>query len=101
MGLTRVLAFFCAIFLVVAPISAQNSSPWRMQSSGTTAGLRGIDSVDGTVAWASGTGGTVLKTIDGGAHWTKCSVPDGDKDGTTLDFRGVQAWDADTAIVMS
>ena len=38
-----------------------------MQDSGTTAGLRGIDSVDGTVAWASGTGGTVLRTTDGGS----------------------------------
>jgi len=72
-----------------------------MQDSGTNAGLRGIDSVDGTVAWASGTGGTVLKTIDGGAHWSKCAVPDGDKDGVTLDFRGAQAWDAQTAIVMA
>lgn len=72
-----------------------------MQESGTTAGLRGIDSVDGTVAWASGTGGTVLKTIDGGAHWTKCPIPDAATDGATLDFRGVQAWDATTAIVMS
>jgi photosystem II stability/assembly factor-like uncharacterized protein len=72
-----------------------------MQASGTTAGLRGIDSVDGTVAWASGTGGTVLKTIDGGAHWTRCAVPDADKDGATLDFRGVQAWDAQSAIVMA
>jgi photosystem II stability/assembly factor-like uncharacterized protein len=72
-----------------------------MQDSGTTAGLRGIDSVDGAVAWASGTGGTVLRTTDGGAHWTKCAVPDGDKDGVTLDFRGVQGWDAQNAIVMA
>jgi photosystem II stability/assembly factor-like uncharacterized protein len=72
-----------------------------MQDSGTTAGLRGIDSVDGTVAWASGTGGTVLKTTDGGAHWQKCAIPDAAKDGATLDFRGVQAWDATTAIVMA
>jgi photosystem II stability/assembly factor-like uncharacterized protein len=72
-----------------------------MQDSGTTAGLRGIDSVDGTVAWASGSGGTVLKTTDGGAHWQQCTIPDGDKDGATLDFRGVQAWDSDTAVVMA
>jgi photosystem II stability/assembly factor-like uncharacterized protein len=72
-----------------------------MQDSGTTAGLRGIDSVDGTVAWASGTGGTVLKTVDGGVHWQKCAMPDADKDGATLDFRGVQAWDANTAIIMA
>jgi hypothetical protein len=72
-----------------------------MQNSGTTASLRGIDSVDGTVAWASGTNGTVLKTTDGGAHWQQCAIPDAATDGTTLDFRGVQAWDATTAIVMA
>ncbi len=72
-----------------------------MQDSGTTASFRGIDSVDGTIAWASGTEGTVLKTTDGGAHWQKCPVPDADKDGAVLDFRGVQAWDANTAIVMA
>ena len=72
-----------------------------MQESGTTAGLRGIDSVDGKIAWATGTEGTVLRTTDGGAHWTKCAVPDAATDGATLDFRGVQAWDTQTAIVMA
>jgi hypothetical protein len=80
---------------------SQAPSPWLMEESGTSAGLRGIDSVDGKVAWASGTGGTVLRTIDGGAHWTQCAVPDGARDGATLDFRGVQAWDAQTAMVMA
>jgi photosystem II stability/assembly factor-like uncharacterized protein len=87
--------------LIEVPVHAEQTSPWVMQESGTKAGLRGIDSVDGKIAWASGTGGTVLKTIDGGEHWQKCAVPDGDKDGATLDFRGVQAWNAQTAIVMS
>lgn len=88
--------------VVCAGAAAQPSAaPWQMQESGTTAGLRGIDSVDGTIAWASGTGGTVLRTTDGGAHWQKCAIPDADKDGATLDFRGVQAWDAQTAIVMA
>lgn len=87
-----------------APSPAQPQTVWQMQDSGTTAGLRGIDAVDGTngmVAWASGTGGTVLRTTDGGAHWQHCATPDADKDGATLDFRGVQAWDAQTAIVMA
>ena len=90
------------LFPVAAQAAAANpASPWVMQDSGTTAGLRGIYSVDGKIAWASGTGGTVLRTVDGGEHWAKCAVPDGDKDGATLDFRGVQAWDAKTAIVMA
>jgi hypothetical protein len=77
-------------------LTAQENGPWQMQQSGTTAGLRGIHSVDGKTAWASGTGGTVLRTTDGGAHWTKCSFPD-----ATLDLRGVQGFDRQTAIVMA
>ena len=97
--LGRIALMMVAAALLSLPVWAQDV--WQMQESGTTAGLRGSDSVDGTVAWASGTGGTVLRTVDGGAHWTQCAVPDGDKDGATLDFRGVQAFDANTAIIMS
>jgi len=71
---------------------------WEMENSGTTADLRGIDNVGGGVAWASGTNGTVLRTEDGGYLWQACTIPPGAEH---LDFRGVQAFDANTAIVMS
>jgi photosystem II stability/assembly factor-like uncharacterized protein len=74
------------------------SGPWEMQNSGTTAGLRGIHAVGGGVAWASGTNGTVLRTEDGGYMWQSCAIPPGAE---KLDFRGIWAWDANTAIVMS
>ena len=74
------------------------SGPWVMQSSGTKAGLRGIHAVGGGVAWASGTNGTVLRTEDSGYMWQSCAMPPGAE---KLDFRGIWAWDADTAIVMS
>jgi len=64
----------------------------------TTASLRGIDAVSPQVAWASGSGGTVLLTTDGGKNWKHCAVPTG---GEKLDFRGVQGFDASSAIVMS
>jgi hypothetical protein len=101
MQLIRFALLLAVVPVAAAQTTAQANAPWQMQDSGATASLRGIDSVDGTVAWASGTGGTVLKTTDGGAHWQKCSVPDAATDGPTLDFRGVQAWDAKTAIVMA
>jgi hypothetical protein len=96
------VALYCVLVTSTsARDSAQATASWQMQESGTKAGLRGIDSLDGRVAWASGTGGTVLKTIDGGAHWEKCSIPDADRDSATLDFRGVQGFSAETAIVMA
>ena len=71
---------------------------WDMQESNSSASLRGIVSVGGGVAWASGTGGTVLRTEDGGYVWQGCVPPPG---AAKLDFRGIQAWDENTAIVMS
>ena len=49
------------------------------------------------MAWASGTKGTVLRTVDGGATWTRRPVPGGE----TLDFRDIEAFSADDAILMS
>jgi photosystem II stability/assembly factor-like uncharacterized protein len=86
---------------VQSPATQEQKHAWLVEDSATTASLRGIDSVDGQVAWASGSHGTVLKTTDGGAHWQKCAVPDAATDGDTLDFRGVEAWDSATAIVMA
>jgi photosystem II stability/assembly factor-like uncharacterized protein len=83
--------------VVLAACGAAHAQ-WEMESSGTTADLRGIDNVGGGVAWASGTNGTVLRTEDGGYLWQACAVPPGAEH---LDFRGVQAFDANTAIVMS
>jgi photosystem II stability/assembly factor-like uncharacterized protein len=71
---------------------------WQILNSNTTADLRGIDNVGGGVAWASGANGTVLRTEDGGYLWQPCTVPPGAE---KLDFRGIQAFDANTAIVMS
>jgi photosystem II stability/assembly factor-like uncharacterized protein len=96
----KVLAALVAAGLLSAVSYAQSpkSGPWEIQDSLTTASLRGIHAVGGGVAWASGTDGTVLRTEDSGYMWQSCAMPPGAK---KLDFRGIWAWDADTAIVMS
>lgn len=87
-------ALACGLLVAQQPASG----PWIIETSNTTAGLRGIHAVGGAVAWASGTNGTVLRTEDGGYVWQRCSAP---PDSDTLDFRGIWAWNANTAIVMS
>lgn len=69
----------------------------RLQISHTTENLRGVSAVSRQVAWASGTHGTYLRTVDGGGTWTVGQVPDA----AGLDFRGVVAFSADEAFLMS
>lgn len=70
---------------------------WQPQESGVTAGFRGLSAVSDDVAWASGSAGTVIRTIDGGTTWENVSIPGTD----TLQFRDIEAFDANTAIVLS
>jgi photosystem II stability/assembly factor-like uncharacterized protein len=89
------LAFFVAFLF--AGLSSTHAQ-WQIQTVPTTADLRGIHALGNGIAWASGTEGTVLRTTDNGAHWQRCATPPGAE---PLDFRGIQALDASTAIVMS
>jgi photosystem II stability/assembly factor-like uncharacterized protein len=89
---------FKLITLLMLATGVCAAQPWQTQTSGVTAGLRGIHAVDVHVAWASGTGGTVLRTQDGGFHWYRCTTPPA---ADQLDFRAVWAWDARTALAMS
>lgn len=70
---------------------------WVAQSSNTTASLRGLDTVSSQIVWASGTKGAWLRTIDGGAHWQTGTVPGAE----SLDFRDVEAFDANSAFLLS
>src|SRR5271163_2825205 len=86
------------LILILLTASLTTQAQWDIEESHTTASLRGIHNVGGGVAWASGTHGTVRRTEDGGYLWQTCAIPPGAE---KLDFRGVQAFDENTAIVMS
>jgi photosystem II stability/assembly factor-like uncharacterized protein len=87
---------FCCIAFVLSAVMIANAQ-WQQQPSGTQAGFRGLCAVSAKVAWASGTNGTFVKTIDGGNRWEVGKVSGAE----ALDFRDVDAFDANTAYLLS
>lgn len=73
------------------------SAQWQKQKVETDSGFRGLSVVNKDVIWASGTGGTVIRTTDGGKNWSVIKVPDAEK----LDFRDIEAFDGNTAYILS
>jgi hypothetical protein len=84
--------------LVALLLTTAAQAQFQIQDSHSIASFRGIHSLGNGIAWASGTEGTVLRTTDEGATWQRCATP---PDAEKLDFRGIQAFDQNTAIVMS
>jgi photosystem II stability/assembly factor-like uncharacterized protein len=77
--------------------SARRNLSWQLTPTGSSARLRGLSAVSADVAWASGSQGTVLRTVDRGATWQEVGPP-----GTaTLQFRDIEAFDADRAVILS
>ena len=98
----QLLGFFWFALAITAMASGQEGSvakiaAWELQSSGTEASLRGLSVVSDQIAWASGAQGTVIKTIDGGAHWVRLEIPNADP----LDFRDLHAFDDKTCVVIN
>jgi photosystem II stability/assembly factor-like uncharacterized protein len=86
------VAVICALGAV-----AVAAPTWQAQASGVTGRLRGISAVSAQVAWASGQGGTVLRTIDGGRTWEPRPVASA----TRLDFRDIDAFSDRLAYALS
>jgi hypothetical protein len=78
--------------------AASALAQWNAEDSGAKSNLRGIHNAAPGVAWASGANGVVLRSEDFGYLWQQCAIP---ADAGKLDFRGVWAWDANHAVIMS
>ncbi|WP_419999570.1 WD40/YVTN/BNR-like repeat-containing protein [Streptomyces boninensis] len=102
--LRRTALGLLAAALATGPITpAQAAAPsaslpgWQLKDTGSDARLRGLSAVSRDVAWASGSGGTVLRTTDGGGSWRSVGPP-----GTgELEFRDIEAFDARRAVALS
>jgi photosystem II stability/assembly factor-like uncharacterized protein len=94
--------FFLSLFLLLL---SDNAPWWSMQTSGVDSNLRGVSVVLGAgkkdrlhyIIWASGSEGTVLRSLADGSTWQQISIPHA----SGLDFRDVEAFSADEAYVMS
>jgi photosystem II stability/assembly factor-like uncharacterized protein len=95
-ALPVVSLLFIALSLTLQAAAADQSEP-RVQISHTTESLRGVSAVSRSVAWASGTHGTYLRTTNGGLTWTPAQVAGAE----AIDFRAIVAFSADEAFLMS
>ena len=66
-------------------------------TTGTEASLRGVAVAGKNEAWVSGSGGTVMRTVDAGATWKRIEVPDS----AELDFRDVEIPGPGTVLLMA
>ncbi|HEY6307916.1 MAG TPA: YCF48-related protein [Candidatus Angelobacter sp.] len=85
------------IFSLALLCSLPASGQWEKIDVPTQASLRGLSVVSKDVVWASGTEGTVIRSVDSGKHWSVITVPGAEK----LDFRGIRAFDGNTAVIIS
>jgi photosystem II stability/assembly factor-like uncharacterized protein len=95
-----------ALLLTMASAHARAGEPsptpeqkptWNLFETGSQASLRGLSALDAENAWASGTGGTVLRTADGGATWERLVTPGGEE----LDIRDVELFGDGSAVLMT
>jgi photosystem II stability/assembly factor-like uncharacterized protein len=83
-----------AVLALTANLFAQQAIP---ADSHTTESLRGISFLNHSIAWASGTHGTYLRSTDSGRTWLSAQVPGAE----SLDFRDVQAFSANVAYLLA
>jgi photosystem II stability/assembly factor-like uncharacterized protein len=87
-----------AVGLMVAASAGRAQQPTVVaQTSGVRATLQAVSPVSDVIVWASGTGGAVVRSLDGGTTWESHPVPDAQR----LQFRGLHAISATEAWVMS
>ncbi|MFJ9339772.1 oxidoreductase [Streptomyces sp. NPDC101733] len=72
---------------------------WAVKETGTTSRFRGLAAVSRTAAWLAGSGGTILRTGDGGRTWRDVSPPGAVAE--KLELRDIEAFDARRAVALS
>lgn len=83
---------------LLLPFSASAQAPsLKLLTTRDSVSLRGLSAPMDAVVWASGSRGTVGRSLDGGRTWRWRQVPGY----AERDFRDVEAFDANTALLMA
>lgn len=91
------LSFLLILGLFLGEITTAQNFQWKELETPVKASLRGLSPVSDQVCWASGSGGTWLRTTDGGKSWNHGVIAGLD----SVDFRSIHAFDENTAVVAS
>lgn len=92
----KILLLSVVCFLIISCSSPDYQ--WQLKfNESSDVSFRGIDAVSDSVCWVSGSEGTIMRTTDNGSSWQQFSIPGTD----SLDFRDIEAFGIDTAVVMS
>lgn len=87
--LTVILAFIIGLAIAQTPTV-------EVLTSGTKTSLRGLSVVNDNIIWVSGSNGMVGKSTNAGKNWKWMQVNGFEK----TDFRDIEAFDGNTAIIM-
>ncbi len=90
------MKFLLLLIFSVSNLFEANAQTVKILTSGTKVSLRGLSVVNDKIVWASGSNGTVAKSLDAGLTWQWIKVNGFEK----TDFRDIEAFDAKTAIIM-
>ena len=95
--LMRLLKTFSILFILVNAFVAIGQTPTiEILESGNKVSIRGLSVVTNKIIWASGNKGMVAKSTNGGKTFDWIKVAGFEK----RDFRDIEAFDKNTAIIM-
>src|SRR5579872_4740842 len=87
----------CCLFASFFLASHAQQPTIRLLTGGTSTSLRGLSVVTDRIVWVSGSNGKIGRSLDGGKTWNWMTVPGYEK----RDFRDIEAFDGNTAVIMA
>ncbi len=89
----------CFLLAITTTVFSQRKTLPKVEilNTGVKTSIRGLSVVNNNVIWASGSNGMVGKSSNAGKNWKWMTVKGFEKN----DFRDIEAFDANTAIIMA